>query len=112
MSTKQEHCSSPSLFWFEIRNILTMAERVDGLAPARLSSAWNVCGACRSMMPASVATALSCFWAAKHVLSAYDAAYLSLALSRNVALATLDRKLAVAARKEEVIVLGPFAHGD
>ncbi|WP_190237727.1 type II toxin-antitoxin system VapC family toxin [Rhizobium sp. R634] len=49
---------------------------------------------------------------ANHGLSAYDAAYLTLALNRSVALATLDRKLATAARKEGVTVLGPFAHGD
>jgi predicted nucleic acid-binding protein len=49
--------------------------------------------------------------AAKHALSAYDAAYLALAINRSVALATLDRKLTAAARKESVSVLGPFAHG-
>ncbi|CUX68171.1 PilT protein domain protein (fragment) [Agrobacterium tumefaciens str. Kerr 14] len=41
-----------------------------------------------------------------------DVAYLALALNRSVPLATLDRKLAAAARKEEVSVPGPFAHGD
>ena len=50
--------------------------------------------------------------AANHNLSAYDAAYLALAINRNVSLATLDRKLAAAARKEGVTVLGPYAHGD
>jgi len=49
---------------------------------------------------------------ANHSLSAYDAAYLALALNRSIPLATLDRKLATAARKEDVTVLGPFAHGD
>ena len=36
------------------------------------------------------------------------AAYLALALNRSTSLATLDRKLAGAARKEGVAVLGPF----
>ena len=49
---------------------------------------------------------------ANHTLSAYDAAYLALAINRNISLATLDRKLAAAARKEGVTVFGPFAHGD
>jgi predicted nucleic acid-binding protein len=49
---------------------------------------------------------------ANHGLSAYDAAYLALALNRSAPLATLDRKLAAAARKEGVTVLGPFVHGD
>jgi predicted nucleic acid-binding protein len=45
-------------------------------------------------------------------LSAYDAAYLALSLIEQLPLATLDRKLAAAARKEGVTVLGPYAHGD
>jgi predicted nucleic acid-binding protein len=43
---------------------------------------------------------------------AYDAAYLASATNQNASLATLDRNLAAAARKENVPVLGPFAHGD
>jgi hypothetical protein len=49
---------------------------------------------------------------ANHGLSAYDAAYLELALNRDTPLATLDRKLAAAARKEGVTVLGPFSDGN
>ena len=44
-----------------------------------------------------------------HQLSAYDAAYLALAVSERAALATLDRKLAAAARRETIAVLGPLA---
>jgi len=43
-------------------------------------------------------------------LSAYDAAYLELAIARSLPLATLDRKLAAAARAEKVPVLGPFGN--
>lgn len=50
--------------------------------------------------------------ASKHMLSAYDAAYLALAMNRSLPLATLDRKLAAAARKQDIRILGPFAHGD
>lgn len=42
----------------------------------------------------------------KHVLSAYDAAYLETALRRRLPIATLDRKLADAAKTEGVEVLG------
>jgi predicted nucleic acid-binding protein len=41
----------------------------------------------------------------KHQLTAYDAAYLELAIRRSAALATLDKKLARAARAEGVEVL-------
>jgi predicted nucleic acid-binding protein len=47
--------------------------------------------------------------ASLHQLSAYDAAYLALALAQNLPLATLDRKLAGAAGAEKVAVLGPLA---
>ena len=42
----------------------------------------------------------------KHGLTSYDATYLALALERGAALATLDRALAAAARKEGVEALG------
>ena len=43
--------------------------------------------------------------AALHRLTAYDAAYLELALRRRLPLATLDAELAVAARAEDVPLL-------
>ena len=46
--------------------------------------------------------------ALKHGLSAYDAAYLDLALREHSPLATLDKKLAAAAHAEGVTVLGPL----
>lgn len=47
----------------------------------------------------------------KYRLSAYDAAYLALALLEHLPLATLDRRLADAARAEGVAVLEPVDHG-
>jgi predicted nucleic acid-binding protein len=44
--------------------------------------------------------------AVAHGLTAYDAAYLELALRKHYPLATLDRSLAAAARREGVQVLG------
>lgn len=105
-------CPVPSLFWYEIRNILVMAERRGRVATG---------GALISMerirrLPlddAGIGGDGSCLLLAqKHTLSAYDAAYLALATNRSARLATLDHKLAAAARKENVPVLGPFAHGD
>ncbi len=48
----------------------------------------------------------------KHRLSAYDAAYLALAVLEGLPLATLDRRLTEAAGKEGVIVLGFAAHSE
>jgi predicted nucleic acid-binding protein len=41
----------------------------------------------------------------KHSLTAYDGAYLELALRNRIPMATLDKQLASAARKEEVKLL-------
>lgn len=107
-----EPCPAPSLLWFEVRNILVMSERRGRIAPG---------GALLGMervrrLPLDDAgiggDGSILLLASNHSLSAYDAAYLALAVNRSISLATLDRKLAGAARKEGVTVLGPYAHGE
>jgi predicted nucleic acid-binding protein len=112
IATIASPCPVPSLFWFEIRNILAMSER-----RGRIGAGGAVVGMERARrLPLDDAgiggDSFVLLLAANHTLSAYDAAYLALAMNRSVPLATLDRKLAAAARKESVSVLGPFAHGD
>ena len=107
-----EPCPVPSLFWFEVRNILAMAER-----RGRIGAGGALLGMERlRRLPLDDAgvggDGSILLLSASHALSAYDAAYLALAISRNASLATLDRKLAAAARKEGVAVLGPYVHGD
>lgn len=105
-------CPIPSLFWFEIRNILAMSER-----RGRIGAGDALVGMERvrrlPLEDAGVGSdGLVLLLASKHMLSAYDAAYLALAMNRSLPLATLDRKLAAAARKQDIRILGPFAHGD
>jgi predicted nucleic acid-binding protein len=105
-------CPIPSLFWFEIRNILAMSER-----RGRIGNGGALVGMERiRRLPLDDAgiggDGSILLLAAGHALSAYDATYLALAGNRGVAIATLDRKLAAAARKEGIAVLGPFAYGD
>jgi predicted nucleic acid-binding protein len=105
-------CPVPSLFWFEIRNIMAMSER-----RGRIGGGEALLGMERvRRLPIEDAgvggDGGTLLQAGRYMLSAYDAAYLALALNRSVPLATLDRKLAAAARKETVSVLGPFAHCD
>ena len=98
----------PSLFWHEARNILVMAERrgriVAGEAAAAMGRlrrlALEDAGAGSDGAVLALATA--------HGLTAYDAAYLALAQERDLPLATLDQKLAGAARREGVALLGPL----
>ena len=47
--------------------------------------------------------------ARKYALTAYDAAYLELALREGAPLATLDKRLAEAARAEKARLIGPLA---
>lgn len=112
ISTIEAPCPIPSLFFFEVRNILAMSERrgriVAGGALVNMERVRRL-----PLDDAGIGgDGYVLLLAANHSLSAYDAAYLALALNRSIALATLDRKLAAAARKEGVMVLGPFAHGD
>jgi predicted nucleic acid-binding protein len=112
IASMSDLCPVPSLFWFEVRNILAMCERRGRIGTG---------GALINMervrrLPLDDAgiggDSSVLLLAASHTLSAYDAAYLSLAMNRGIPLATLDRKLAAAARKEGVPVLAPFANGD
>ncbi len=49
--------------------------------------------------------------ARRHKLSAYDAAYLAVAVLQQAPIATLDRQLAAAAQAEGISVLDGTAHG-
>jgi len=99
----------PSLFWHEARNILIIAERRGRIVVGEAAAAM---GRLRRL-PLEDAGAGSdnavIALAAAHRLSAYDAAYLALAQKRDLPLATLDQKLAAAARREGVAMLGPLA---
>jgi predicted nucleic acid-binding protein len=99
----------PSLFRHELRNLLLAAERRNRLTRSDVDEALAMV----STLPIAVRTAdddrdvLSL--ARKHVLTAYDAAYLALALAERLPLATLDKRLAQAARAEKAALLGPLA---
>lgn len=105
-------CPIPSLFWFEIRNILAMSERRGRIGPGDALVGMERIRRLPLDDAGIGSDGMVLLLSNKHLLSPYDAAYLALAMNRSLALATLDRKLAAAARKQDVQVLGPFAHGD
>jgi predicted nucleic acid-binding protein len=106
---QSEDAIVPDLFWHEARSLLLAALRrgripeaavymsLDRLATIPLRNA--------GMNDATSTTRL----AIKHGLSAYDSAYLELALREQAPLATADKKLAAAARAESVTIIGPLA---
>lgn len=102
---KSDGAIVPSLWWYEIRNTLVMAERTGRIAPKETAHFLDLMRA----YPIRIETNLdeqAIFRLAKQFgLSFYDAAYLSIAHRDGLVLATLDRELASAARKLGVILL-------
>ncbi|MBG0799034.1 type II toxin-antitoxin system VapC family toxin [Methylocystis sp. L43] len=102
---RSETALAPCLLFFQIRNVLLVSERRHRLALedteellqiiARLPIAIDFDCDERRLMPL----------ARKHRLTAYDAAYLELALREGAALATLDAELERAARAEGVAIV-------
>lgn len=99
----------PTLFWYEIRNVLVMAERRKRIAAARTTAFLSDL----ALLPFSVddlpreASVLAL--ARRRSLTVYDATYLELAQRHDVPLATLDQALMAAARKEGVALFKPSA---
>lgn len=98
----------PALWWYEMANALTMAQRRQRLVEADRLHLIELYG----MLPIQTDTALSpdAMWrfhvlAQEYTLSAYDAAYLELAQRRGLGLATLDKRLIAAARRASVRVI-------
>ena len=92
---------TPVLWWHETANGLLVAERRGRLSQADVARALDVMR--RLPLESDFAAGPESFWrwrslGREHGLSAYDAAYLELAARRELGLATLDKKLAKAAR--------------
>jgi len=104
-----EGALAPTLWQAEVANTLTMAMRRGRIPRSQRDSALS--GALRlpittiSLDRDDLAGRVVAL-ADAHQLSVYDACYLFIAVERRAALATLDRALAAAARREGVTVLG------
>ncbi len=90
----------PALFRWEIQNVLLMAERSERLSNDQVAAALQAldeldCEVDRFIAGSPMATGLDL--AARFSLSAYDAAYLELAVRRKLPLMTRDANLARAA---------------
>ena len=102
----EEGAWAPGIWWYELRNVLVVNERRGRIDSVRTAAFL----ADLAQLPIEIdhradeATVLSI--ARQYELSVYDAAYLELALRRQAALATLDRKLADSARRCGVAVFG------
>lgn len=99
----------PSLWRFDVANVLLMAVRRKRISPSRPMAILADLDA----LPITIDDAATIrAWTAtyalaeRHGLSVYDAAYLELALRSDAVLASLDGDLIEAARREGVTVIG------
>lgn len=100
----------PALWWYEVANALTLAQRRQRLAGADRARIIELYG--MLSLQTDGALDVNSMWrfhalAEEHALSAYDAAYLELALRRGLGLATFDRHLVRAARRAGVRIIQP-----
>ena len=95
----------PSLFWHELRNTLLVGERRGRLKPGDALKGLNLVQKIGLATDDEGTHDAVLDLARRHMLTAYDSAYLELALRRNAALATLDKRLAAAGRIEKLTVL-------
>jgi len=95
---------APTLFWYEIRNLLISQERRGRIGGAQIARALANLSALQIRFELPDEDSLLAL-ARTHRLTVYAASYLSLALSGRLPLATLDRDLAAAARRAGVALL-------
>ncbi len=103
---RTEEAVVPSLWWFEVRNILVVNERRKRITESGTASFLRDLTRIPIRVDRVPVEAEVLRLARAHRLSVYDAAYLELARREGLPLATLDRDLAVAARAESVPLLG------
>jgi len=92
----------PSLWWFEIRNILVMSERRKRLSADGSDAFLKLVVSFPIMTDAAPDEAAILRYARRHQLTFYDASYPDVAVRRGLILATLDKALVQAALAEGV----------
>lgn len=103
---RTDQAVAPTLWWFEVRNILIVNERRKRLSRAETAAFLKDLAIFGVNLDIAPETNEVLRLARAHQLSVYDAAYLELAMRKTVPLATLDTELVRAARAESVRVIG------
>ena len=93
----QSEAVVPTLFWFELRNVLIIGERRGRLTPDRTSAFLAALAVLPFTVDDQPRESVILDFARRFDLTIYDAAYLELAQRRGLTLATLDRALMRAA---------------
>jgi predicted nucleic acid-binding protein len=99
---RRESAAAPVIWWFEIRNSLLNAERKGRLRGASPEELLQTVAALPIERRTEIEQHDAMRLSRQHRLTFYDASYLALALELRVPLATLDKELRDAARREGV----------
>ena len=103
LTTADARALVPSLWQLEVVNVFRMAEKRRTVTPRETSAYLGLFASLPiEVSPRSATPAQILDLARRHDLTAYDAAYLDLALCMGLPLATLDRNLSKAARASGV----------
>ena len=97
---KNDEAVVPSLWWFEIRNILVVSERRKRITESDTRVFLRDLAGLRVRVDREPEESLVLRLARTRGLSVYDASYLELALRQAIPLATLDAQLTAAAHAE------------
>ena len=97
---------APANWWFEVRNVLIVAERRGRRTEARSAALLRAVARLPIEIDRDPEEAVVLGLARRHGLTIHDAAYLELAMRRRAPLATLDAALVRAAAVEGVKRLG------
>jgi predicted nucleic acid-binding protein len=103
---RTDSATAPSLWWFEVRNGLVIAERRGRVTEQEIAGFLREISHLAVVLDRSPDEAVVLGRARRHRLTVYDAAYLELAMREGLPLATLDRALTDAARAEAVPLIG------
>jgi predicted nucleic acid-binding protein len=96
----------PSLWWFEVRNVLIVNERRGRLRETDTAVFLRSLIRLPIVVDRTPEEGAVLALARRHGLTVYDAAYLELAGRNGVPLATLDLHLAQAAQREKIALIG------
>jgi predicted nucleic acid-binding protein len=102
---EQDRAIVPLQWWFEVRNICLLGERRGRVTEAQTEEFVRELSRFAIDFDSLPDQGAVMAVARRHQLTVYDAAYLELAQRGGIALATLDRKLAIAARAEDVALI-------
>ncbi len=95
----------PWIWWFEVRNVLLLAERRGRIEQDETAEALHALSALNLLIDIDPDETMIFALARSRGITIYDASYLELAIRQQATLATEDKKLRAAAAAESIDVL-------